>query len=191
MRIQFYIVCHILLAKRHIALYYRVASLANLNLQALVYYWSGIIILHCKLGKGAQKVYLRHNGAALLYCPYLLLNLCHYGGIDALLYCKYLLLCSQNLLLVLFEFLGYIALRIYKGLLAYPLRRHFIFMGIAHLQVVAKDVVVANLKGCYAGALALLLLQIQQILLTVARNASEVVQLRIHTICNDISFPEE
>ena len=54
------------------------------------------------------------------------------------------LLGTENFLLVNFEFLGDVTLGIGTGLLANPLGRYFVFVGVTHLDVVAKDVVVTH-----------------------------------------------
>ena len=53
----------------------------------------------------------------------------------------------ENLLLVLFEFFGYIPFGIDQGLLADPFGKNFVLVGVAYFYIVTEDIVVADFEG--------------------------------------------
>ena len=95
---------------------------------------------------------------------------------------------AENLLLVFLQFLGNIALGIGKGLLAYPLCRHLVLMRVAHLDVVAENIVVAYLQTGNLCQFALALLYLQQIILAGVGNPAQLVQLGTDTGFDDTSL---
>lgn len=98
-------------------------------------------------------------------------------GIDALLELEHLLLGAEDLLFVLLELLGDVALGVGEGLFADPAGGNLLLVGIAHLDVVAEDVVVADLERRDPRRLALALLDAGQVVLAVQGDAAQVVQL--------------
>ncbi len=61
-------------------------------------------------------------------------------------------------------------------------------MGVAHFDIVAEDVVVADLERRDARRLALALLDACQVILAVERDAAQVVQLGIHAVGDDAAL---
>ena len=109
--------------------------------------------------------------------------MCQYIGIDLYLWDKLLqgqykvveelllqrenlVLCTQYLLFVFLQFLCDITLCLSQRLLAHPLLWDLFFIGVAHLQVIAKDIVVAHLQRRDARLLGLTFLYLQEIVLT-------------------------
>ena len=147
-----------------------------------------IVVLARRCGKGEQAVqpcYLvridlngRNELAQRLY------QLC----IELCFQYQYLVLRTENLLLVLLQFLGNVAFGIGKGLLAYPLCRHLVLMRVAHLDVVAENIVVAYLQTGNLCQFALALLYLQQIILAGVGNPAQLVQLGTDTGFDDTSL---
>ena len=54
-------------------------------------------------------------------------------------------------------------------------------MGGAHLDVVAEDIIIGDLEGGDARALTLAALELQEIFLAVGGEATELIQLAIHS----------
>ena len=102
--------------------------------------------------------------------------------------CQYLVLRTENLLLVLLQFLGNVAFGIGKGLLAYPLCRHFVLMRVAHFDVITEDIVVAYLQAGNLRQLTLALLYLQQIILTGVGYLAQLVQLGTNTGLDDTAL---
>ena len=109
-------------------------------------------------------------------------------GIDALFDHQHLLLGPEDLLLVFLQLLGDVAFGIGKGLLADPALGHLVLMGVAHFDIVAEDVVVADLERRDARRLALAMLDACQVILAVERNAARVVQLGVHAVGDDAAL---
>ena len=112
----------------------------------------------------------------------------HDVGIDALLENEHLLLGAENLLLVLLELLGDVTLGIGQRLFAYPRRGDLVPVGVTDLDVVAEDVVVADLERRDARCLALALLDARKVVLAVERDAAQVVQFGIYAVGDDPSL---
>ena len=112
----------------------------------------------------------------------------HQLGVDALLDDEHLLLGAQNLLLVLLELLGDVALGVGEGLFADPVGGNLLLVGIAHLDVVAEDVVVADFQRRDARRLALALLDAREVVLAVQGDAAQVVQLGIDAVGDDAAL---
>ena len=92
----------------------------------------------------------------------------------------------EDLLLIIFQLLGDIALGIHQCLLANPSLRHLIAVGIAHFQIVAKDIVITYLQTTNTRVLNLALLQLQEVVLTILLNITQLVQLRMYATGKDI-----
>ena len=103
----------------------------------------------------------------------------HQLVVDALFEHEHLLLGTQNLLLVFLELLGDVTLGVGQRLLADPRVGHLVLVGIADLDVITEDIVVAQLERRDAGRLALALLDAQQVVLAVEGDAAQVVELGV------------
>ena len=92
---------------------------------------------------------------------------------------------THYLVLVLLEFLCDVSLGLRERLLAYPVRRHLVAVGVAHLEVVAEDVVVAYLQALYAGLLYFALLHFEQVALPLVGDVSQFVQFAVDAFHDD------
>ena len=156
-----------------------VKDLGVVHIRAAVVHGGGLF------GKSGQHVQLCKDAAVGLDVRDALLDKAHQGGKDAGLYGEDLVFGREDFFLVVLEFLRYVALCIYQRLFAYPLRRHLVFIGVAHLNVIAENVVVGNLEGAYAGAFRLTLLHLKKVVLAAAAKGTEFVQFCIHALADD------
>ena len=95
-----------------------------------------------------------------------------------------LVLSTQNLLLILLQLLRDITFCLGQRLLANPLLGHLFLIGVAHLQIVAKHIVIAYLQRGDACLLGFALLNLEQIVLTRIGNMAQLVEFCIHPIAN-------
>ena len=95
---------------------------------------------------------------------------------------------GENLALVFLELFGDVAFGGDEGLLAYPLRGHLVAVGVAHFDVVAEDVVVADAQGTYAGAFGLAGLHFLEVALAAGGDVAEFVQFPVHAARYDIAL---
>ena len=121
---------------------------------------------------------------------YELLHVCYEFGIELSLKSQYLIFRTQYLVFVFLQFLSDVALSLCQGLLANPVRRHVVLIGVAHLEVVAEDVVVAYLQRCNAGVVYFALLNLQQVVLTRESYLPEFVKLWIHTTVDYVALAD-
>ena len=172
------VVGHVLLAKRQLRLDDGVASGAYLEHVVVLNHRAHVAVLLGSLCEREQTVETRHDVGVGLNLRYVRLHIGDKLGEETGLEHQNLLVGTHNLLLVLLQFLGDVALGVGKRLLAYPLLRHLVLIRVAHLKIVAEHVVVAHLQRLYAGLLRLLLLNLQQIVATAARDGAQLVKLR-------------
>ena len=140
-------------------------------------------------GKGAQHIQLGKYAAVGLDNRNLLLNLGNQFPINTRFNSVDAVLGRENLLLIFLEFLGYISFRVNQRLLADPLRRHLVFIGIADLDIVSKYVIVCNFQGRYPRALRLPLLHFKEVVLSSAGDVAQAVQIGINPGADDGALP--
>ena len=158
--IELNIIGHILLAYRQLGLDNGMTSGLYLQHTIVAYYRAHIAMLLGCFGKGEHTVETGYDVGVDLYLRY---KLCHIGyqlHEEAGLKRQYLLVGSHYLLLILLKLLGDVALGTGKGLLSNPFLRHLVLVRVAHLEVVAEDIVVAHLKRLDARLLCLFLLNL-------------------------------
>ncbi len=174
------VVGHILLAIGHQGLYHGVAPPADFYFQRVVHHRAGVAPLACGLGKRGEAVQTAHRSGVLLDGGDVALQFGHQVGINAPLDGHNLLPGHHNLLFVLLEFGGYVALGPHQCLLADPVGGDKLPVGIAHLQIVAEHVVIADFERGDAGAFLFPLLDFQQDTLAVLQNVAVVVEGGVH-----------
>ena len=89
---------------------------------------------------------------------------------------------AQNLLFIFLQFLRDVALGLCQCLLAHPVGRHLVLVRIAHLQIVAKHIVVTYLQRRDARLLSLAFLYFQQVVLTAIGYLAQLVEFGIHAV---------
>ena len=171
------IVGHEALTHGQLLLNHGVSALAYVELQAVVDHRAHVVVVFGHLGKAHKAVELGDEVGVDLYLGDELLHGRDELGEELLLEGENLLVGTQNLLLVLLELLGNVALCLCQRLLAHPLGRHAVLEGVAHLEVVAEHIVVAHLERGDARLLNLALLNLHEILLAVVRYVAQVVEL--------------
>ena len=82
----------------------------------------------------------------LLNGVYVMLGVLHEFTEELCLQLQYLVFGSENLLLILFQFLGDISFRLCERLLPYPCGRHFVFVDIPHFEIISEHIVVADFQ---------------------------------------------
>ena len=164
------------------------ASLADVDALAVVEHGADIAAFAGDAGEGLQAIDTRHDSGVAQQHGERTAYVGDDVGIDALFDHQHLLLGPEDLLLVFLQFLGDVAFGIGEGLLADPALGNLVLMGVAHFDIVAEDVVVADLERRDARRLALALLDACQVILAVERNAAQVVQLGIHAVGDDAAL---
>ena len=71
---------------------------------------------------------------------------------------------TEYLLFVFFQFLRDVTLGVRQGLLAHPLGRHLVAIGVTDFDVVAEDVVVTDFETTDPRGFCLTLLHVKQVL---------------------------
>ena len=135
------------------------------------------MMLFRRLCEGKQTVYACNDIGIYLYLRHKLSHVSNQFVEETGLKGENLLVRTHYFLLVFLQFLRDIALRIGKGLLAYPFLWHGVLVCIAHLQVISEDVVISHFKRLDACPRRLFLLNLQQIVAASARNGAQFVQL--------------
>ena len=123
-----------------------------------IYHRTDIVVLLCRLRKRQQTVEAGNDIRIDLYLRNKLLHTQNQVVEEFSLQGEYLILSPQDLLFVLLQLLGDIALCLGQCLLAHPLLRHQVFIGVAHFKVIAEDIVVADFQGRDTRLLSLALL---------------------------------
>ena len=182
--VEHHVVGNVLLPHGHQSLDHRVAALPDVDALAVVEHRTHVAPLAGQPSEGLQAVDARHHGRVAQHRRQRTADKCHDLGIDALLQHEHLLFGAEDLLLVLLELLGDVTFGIGEGLLANPRRRDFLLVGVADLDIVAEDVVVADFERRNARGLAFALLNARKVILAVERDAPQVVQLGIDPVGN-------
>ena len=175
--IQIHIIGNVLLSHRKLFLYYRMASLLNIQHITVLYYRTDVLIRSGNIGKSKQTVqtgyligiYLNGRDIFGKGKNQIIIKL----GFE----CHNLIFRTQNLFFVFLQLLCDITLCIHQRLFANPLGRHFVLMCITHLYIITEYIVIGNLQAGDAGLVTLTLLQLQQIILPRESNAAQLVQL--------------
>ena len=162
----------------------------DVDVEAVVHHRAAVAVLGGLEGEARQTVDLGHELRVALDGGHILLDLSHQIPEDAALDGQDALFGSHDGLLVLLQLRCDVALRIDQSLLADPVLRHFVGVGVAHFEVISEDVVVAYLEAADAGAFALGGLDVQKDLLAVRQRVAEIVQLLVHPFCYDFSLAQ-
>ena len=92
---------------------------------------------------------------------------------------------GEDLVFQVLQLLGDVPLPVHQGLLADVGVRHLVLEGVGHLDVIAEDLVVADLQGPDAGALLLLGLDLRQDALAAVHDVPQAVHLLV------VAVPDE
>ena len=163
-------------------------ALADVEHRAAVDDGADVAVLLGGLGKREQTVEVGQQVGVDLYLRNKLLHGQHQLVEELCFERQNLVLGTENLLLVLLQLLGDVALGLGQRLLAHPFLRHQVLIRITHFQVVAEDVIVAYLQALYARQLGLALLNLQQVVLAAVGNVAQLVELLVHTVADDAAL---
>ena len=180
--VEHHVVGDVLLPHGHQRLDHRMAALTDVDALAVVQHGTHVAAFAGDACEGLEAVDARHRGGVAQHRRQRTADIGHDPGVDALLQDEHLLLGAENLLLVLFQFARNVTLGVGEGLLAYPRLGDLVLVGVADLDIVAENVVVADLERRDAGGLALALLDAREVVLTVERDAAQVVQFGIDAV---------
>ena len=178
--VQIQVVGHVLLPGRHHPLYDRVTALLYLENITIVHQRAAVTVVLGGPGKRQQAVQTGYQGRILLHSRDIGLDVCYKLIVDTGLYGVYLLLGSADLFLVLLQLRSDVSFGRDKGLLADPLGRHLLLVGIAYLQIVTEYIVVTDSQRRYTGTLDLALLYPGDDILAVSGYAAQLVQFCVH-----------
>ena len=140
-----------------------------------------IVAVSCKCRERRQHVDLRQRQRGLPDAACLRGNRHAKLSQQPALDLHHLLLRVQHLRFVLFQLRSGEALGIDQRLLAFVIRGSVVQIGFRNLQVVAEDRVELHLQRTYAGALALPLFDLRDVLLAVAAQVAQLVQRSINS----------
>ena len=178
--VQIHVVGDIFLSRRHQRFDDRMPAFPDVQRLAAVHVRPTVMALHGLLGKPGEHVHLREDAAVALDVGNLLPDAADelsvkagLDGIDAVF-------GRENLLFVLLELFGDVAFRVHQGLLPDPFRGHLVPVGVAHLDIVAENVVVGDFERGDSGAFGLPLLHLQEVVLAAGAHPAQFVQLGVH-----------
>ncbi len=172
------------LARRQFFFYDGMTPLHDRKLERIIYHRTVVTVLDSYACKRIEHIKLRHQLPIKKYCRDIVGKASDEFGIYALLDDGNLILCAKYLLLILLEFLGDVTLGIDKSLLAYPLWRHLVAVGIGDLDIISEYVVICHFERRNTRALALALLQLSKIILATIGDITQLVKLFIHSWTN-------
>ena len=175
------VVRHVFLARGHQGFDDRMAARLDVEDAAAIYHGAAVTPVEGLPGEALEHVHRRHYAAVGLDVADALLHLAHQGGVDFAFHAGDVIFGREDLLFVFLELLGDIAFGVYQRLLAHPLRGHLALEGVAHLDVVAENVVVAYLEAADTGPLCLPFLHLQEITLASGGDVAELVEPAVHT----------
>ena len=178
---------HIGLARWQAPLDDRVAAGSDIDVETVVDHGAVVLVVDGHAREGTQAVELGDEGRVGLNGGDVVGHGGHELAEEAGLDQGYFLLGAQYFFFIFLELLGDVALGVDQRLLAHPLGGHLVAVGVAHLDVVAKDVVVGNLEAGYARALALLLLQAHEVVLARVGDVAQLVELGVDTAVDDVA----
>ena len=163
---------------------------AGLDVQdtAAVHNGPAVITVEGLPGEALEHVERRHDPAVGLDVADALLHPSHQGCVYLALHPGDVVFGREDLLFVFLELFGDIAFGIHERLLAHPLRGHLALEAVAHLDIVAENVVVAYLEAADAGPFGLSFLHFQQIALASGGDVAEFVEPAVHAAGDDFAL---
>ena len=154
-------------------------------------YGTDIIVFAGRGGKGKQTVQTRYLVRVNLNGGNELVQRLYQLCVKLCFQYQYFVFGTEYLLFVLFQFLRNVAFGIDQRLLANPFLRHFIFVHVAHFDIVTEHIVITYLQAGNPRLFALPLLYLQKIVLTGISYLTQLVQLGIHAGFYHAAFIDE
>ncbi len=150
-----------------------------------------IAVLFGCLGKRQQTVELCDDMRIRLYGVDKMLRRLHELRVQLTFELQYLVFGTENLLLILFQFLRDITFCTGKRLLPNPRLRHLVLMHIPYFKIISEHVVVSYLQTADTCLLRLSLLNLQQVVFAMVCYLASLVELLAHTAANHVSLVYE
>ena len=166
-------------------LHQRMPAILDVELSVIGQPWPHIVVAGCRLRQPRQHIQPGNLPGRSLNIPQLFLDGIPDFHKEVILNRNNLLLGSQDFRLKLLQFLCDIPLCIGKSLLADIMRRHLVRTAVAHLDIVAENLVVADFQEADAGLFLLLLLHLLQKLPAVTGNQPVLVQFLVVTVTDN------
>ena len=179
------------LARRQLALDDGVARLGEAECQRVVHHGAAVAALGSGAGEAQQHVEACQHGGVELHGGNIGAHVGHKAGVKARLDALDAVLRGEYLLFVLLELGGDVSLGVDEGLLAYPVGRHLVAVGVRHLYVVAEHVVEGYLQRGDACGGAFALLHLEQVFLASARYFAQAVELGVDAGTDDVAATVE
>ena len=179
---------HIALAHGHLGLDDGVSSLPDIEHRGGIDNGPHIMVLLSRLGKGEQTVEPGHEVGVDLYLGDKLLYGGHQVGKEPCFQSEDAVFGSENLLLILLQFLGDIAFGLCEGLLAHPVGGHLVLVRVPHFEIIAEHIVVANLQAGDTRLFDFPLLDLEQVVLAAVGYLAQLVELIVHPTLDHVAL---
>ena len=171
-------------------LHHRVAALPDLDDAGFVHVGAAVVVPHRHHGKGGEGVDLRHRRGGLLDAGGLGGDPLAQLGEQLVLQGHHPVRGGQNLLLQVLQFLGDVPLAVHQGLLTDVGVRHLVLKGVGYLDIVAEDLVVADLQRSDAGALLFPGLDLGDDALAALEDMPQAVHLFMVAVPDEAALPD-
>ena len=179
--VEVHVIRHVALPEGELLLDDGVAPSTDIDDEAIIDDGAGVALCDRYLGERTEAVQLGDDAGILLQWADEAREAYKKLAIKTSFEAGDTLFGAEDLLLVLLELGEDVALGIGERLLACPVFGHLIIVGGAHLDVVAEDIIIGDLERGDARTLALAALELQEVFLAVGGEATELVQLAIHS----------
>ena len=152
---------------------------------------AGVVVGHRALGQGHQAVQVGCGTRVLLDGVQVSGDVLHQGLEEFGFQGEDLFFAAQDFGFVLFEFFGDVALGLGEGLFAHPAFGDFVLVGVAHLQVVTKHIVVGHLERRDACGFGFAFLDLHQVVFARVYQSAQFVQLGVDAVGHDSAFAQQ
>ncbi len=166
----------------------RVPSVVDLDRAGIVHHRAAVVVFDRDDGKRREGIKLRDRGGGLLDALGIGADLVAQGGEQLVFERVVALARGQDLLLQVLELLRDVALAVDERLLADVGLGHLILEGVGDLDVVAEDLVVADLQRADAGALLFLRLDGGEQPLAAGEDVVQAVDLGVEALADEAAL---
>ena len=171
-------------------LHHRVPPLRDAQDRGAVHQRHTVLVGRRHHGKGGEHIHLGHRRRGGLDLGHMGADLLSQLHEQLVLQGYHLVLGREDGVLQLLQLLGDIALGVDGGLLAHPVLGDQVRLGLGHLDVIAKDLVIAHLHVPDARLLLGAALQVGQQLRPVVDDVAEAVHLLAVPLPDKLSLPD-
>ena len=179
--VEVHVIRHVALPEGELLLDDGVAPSTDIDDEAIIDDGAGVALRDGHFGERTEAVQLSDDAGILLQWADEAREAYKEFAIETPFEAGDTLFGAEDLLLVLLELGEDVALGVGERLLACPVFGYLIIVGGAHLDVVAEDIIIGDLEGGDTRALTLAALELQEVFLAVGGEATELIQLAIHS----------